>query len=115
MWRVQRLFRMQRLRTWRQGLRSLRGLRGVRLRLLHFVGRLPVYLLGANSSPIVSKARGLSKVIASFTAARLHADGQGWRLYQGLQRMLDRSRCVRYVMLRYVMLQSQRRNVRVDL
>jgi hypothetical protein len=67
-WRVQRLLRVQRLRTWRQGLHSLRGLRRVLLRLLHFVGRLPVYLLGANSFPIVCNARGLSRIIASFTA-----------------------------------------------
>ena len=67
--RMQRLQGVQRLRSRRlQGLQSLRGLRRVQLRLLHFVGRLPVHLLGANSSPIVSNAAGPPKIIASITA-----------------------------------------------
>ena len=68
--RMQRLRGVQRLRSRRlQGLQSLRGLRRVQLRLLHCVGSLPVHLLGANSSPIVSNARVYQKIIASFTTA----------------------------------------------
>ena len=83
--RMQSLRRVQRLRNRRlQGLQSLRGLRRVQLRLLHFVGRLPVHLLGANSPPIVSNATGLPKDhrFVYCGSARLHADGQGcgWRL-----------------------------------
>ena len=78
--RMQRLQGVQRLRSRRlQGLQSLRGLRRVQLRLLHFVGRLPVHLLGANSSPIVSNATGLPKdhPLVYCGSGRLHADGQG--------------------------------------
>ena len=97
--RMQRLQGLQRLRSRRlQGLQSLRGLCRVQLRLLHLVGRLPVHLLGANSSPIVSNATGLPRD-HSFDhcgSARLHTDGQGrsWRLW-GVRRMLDRSQCAR--------------------
>ena len=55
--RMQRLRGVQRLRSRRlQVLRSLRGLHRVQLRLLHLVGRLPVHLLGANSSTIGGRA-----------------------------------------------------------
>jgi hypothetical protein len=60
--RMQRLRGVQRLRSRRlKVLQSLRGLRRVQLRLLHLVGRLPVHLLGANSSPIASNATDLPK------------------------------------------------------
>jgi len=99
LWRVRRLRGLQRLLGRRlQGLHRLRGLLRVRLRLLPFVGRLPVHLLIASSSPLVSNARG-HQIIASFTAALLVCiDGQScrWRLHQGSRRMLDRSQCVRY-------------------
>jgi hypothetical protein len=83
--RMQRLRGVQRLRSRRlQGLQSLRGLRRVQLRLLHFLGCLPVHLLSANSSPIVSNATGLPKDhrFVYCGSARLHADGQSrsWRL-----------------------------------
>jgi len=68
--RMQRLQGLQRLRSRRlQGLQSLRGLRRVQLRLLHFVGRLPVHLLGANSSRLCPTQRVHQKIIASITAA----------------------------------------------
>jgi hypothetical protein len=70
------LQRLQRLRSRRlQVLQSLRGLRRVQLRLLHLVGRLPVRLLGASSSPVVSNAMDLQRSIGFVYcgSARLHA------------------------------------------
>jgi hypothetical protein len=78
--RSRRMQRLQRLRSRRlQGLHSLCGLLRVQLRLLRLVGRLPVHLLGANSSPIVSNATGLPKDdrFVYCGSARLRADGQG--------------------------------------
>jgi hypothetical protein len=60
---VRRLQRVQRLRCrWLQGLPRLRRLLRMQLRLLCFVGSLPLHLLGAHPFPIASKdAAGLSE------------------------------------------------------
>lgn len=74
------LQRVQRVRCRRlQGLPRLRRLLGVQLRLLYFVGSLPLHLLGAHPFPIASNdAAGLSEKSFDALILRVCPFGFGW-------------------------------------